>query len=340
MPLLSAALLLGVLGAIPGNPAAGAGALSAGMLGADISWPNCPRGMGVAGRRTLGLPMPAQQAQFFIVGLTNGRAFTRNPCLAWQLAQAEARGVRIAAYTMLSYPNRLERLRHRGAGPYPTTTLAGQISNVGYAQALFALDTMAAAGLAAPMVWIDVEPRAERRWSTNKANNRALVTGALRAAADRGVGSGLYTYANAWRQIVGSWRLDLPLWAPSHTHAATYAARQSQSVASCARVSFTGGPLVMTQWVWRNRDHNVTCPAIAATATPLFLEPTAAIPGSSATGSGTASATAIATSTATGLPAGAPSPSTTASLVPDASPLASRDPTPHASATTDTTPAP
>ena len=40
--------------------------------GADISWPNCPKGMGIPSRRTLGLPMPKKHAQFAIIGLTNG----------------------------------------------------------------------------------------------------------------------------------------------------------------------------------------------------------------------------------------------------------------------------
>jgi hypothetical protein len=45
----------------------------------------------------------------------------------------------------------------------------------------------------------------------------------------------------------------------------------SQTAQSCSRAGFTGGPLVMTQWVWRNRDYNVTCPAIASVTTPLWV---------------------------------------------------------------------
>ena len=122
-----------------------------------------------------------------------------------------------------------------------------------------------------PFVWIDVEPRAERRWSRTTTNNQALIRGALRAAADRGIGSGIYTYALAWRQITGGMTLDVPLWAPGHSRARTFAGKMRQTAASCARAGFTGGPLVMTQWVWRNRDHNVTCPAIATVTTPLWV---------------------------------------------------------------------
>ena len=254
------------------EPAAVHGVVAGGVRGGDISWPNCPKGMGVPGRRTQGLPLPLSDAQFFVIGLTNGRAFTRNPCLASQLEAARTRGVLASAYTMLSYPNRAERARHGAAGPFGTATYADRIANVGHAQASFALDTMAAAGFASPFVWIDVEPRAERRWSRTVANNQALIRGALRAAADRGIGSGIYTYALAWRQITGGLQLDVPLWAPGHSRARTFARKQRQTIASCARTSFIGGPLVMTQWVWRNRDHDVTCPAIESVTTPLWLD--------------------------------------------------------------------
>lgn len=253
------------------TPAAQAGVVPGGIRGGDISWPNCPRGLGVPGRRTQGLPLPTSQAQFFVIGLTNGRAFTRNPCLTGHLEAARARGVAVSAYTMLSYPNAAERAEHGWSGPFGTATYADRIANVGYAQAAFALDTMAAAQFPSPLVWIDVEPRAERRWSRTTANNQALIRGALRAAADRGVGSGIYTYALAWRQITAGMKLDVPLWAPGHSRARTFAGKMRQTIDSCSRVGFTGGPLVMTQWVWRNRDHDVTCPAIETVTTPLWV---------------------------------------------------------------------
>lgn len=248
------------------------GVVSAGVVGADISWPNCPVGLGVPGRRTLGLPLPRKDAQFVVIGLTNGRAFTRNPCLSTHVAVAKARHLRASAYTMLSYPNRSERRKYGAAGPYSTKKAASRVANVGYAQASAALDAMAAAGLASPFVWIDVEPRVERRWSKSSKRNRALVKGALRAARDRGIGSGIYTYAAAWRSITKGYRVNVPLWAPGHSHARSYAKRMSQTKASCKRAGFTGGPLVMTQWVWRDRDHNITCPKIADVTQPMWVD--------------------------------------------------------------------
>ena len=242
-----------------------------GVRGADLSWPNCPKGMGVPGRRTQGLPLPWNTAQFWIIGLTNGRAFTSNPCLARQLTAATQRGVVASAYTMLSYPNKSERATYGAAGPFGTATYADLIANVGYAQAAFALDTMTAAGFASPFVWIDVEPRVERPWSKDVANNQALIRGAVQAVTDRGLGAGIYTYALAWSKLTGGMQLDLPLWAPGHSRAKTFKAKRAQTLASCARPSFTGGPLVLTQWVSGVRDHDITCPAISTVTQPLWV---------------------------------------------------------------------
>lgn len=241
------------------------------MVGSDISWPNCPVGMGVPGRRTLGLPLPAASARFVIIGITNGRAFTRNPCLAMHRQMAVKRGLRTAAYTMLSYPNSAERSRYGKSGPYGDGYL-NLIANVGYAQTAYAIAGMRAAGLPAPFLWVDVEPRAERGWSKKVQRNRALISGAFRAARERGLNVGIYTYAGAWTQITGNWQLSAPLWAPGHSHASTYARRMSATRASCTRVGFTGGPLILTQWVWRNRDYNVTCTRIRTVKTPLWLD--------------------------------------------------------------------
>ena len=56
------------------------------VLGADISWPQCPRGMGIPQKQGQGSPMPLDAARYVILGLTNGPGFYANPCLASQVA--------------------------------------------------------------------------------------------------------------------------------------------------------------------------------------------------------------------------------------------------------------
>lgn len=245
----------------------------AGLVGNDISWPNCPVGLGVPGRRSSNEPMPNDNARFVIIGLTNGRAFTRNPCIARHVKYVKDMRLRAAAYTMLSYPNRAERAAYGKKGPYDPRTYVNRIANVGYAQTAFALRTHREAGLSSPIIWVDVEPRAERPWSAKQARNRALIAGALRAIADAKLAAGIYTYAVAWRAIVGDWQVpEAPLWAPSHTRSRTYQAKKADAIASCRRDSFTGGPLVLTQWVHRRRDYDVTCPAVTTSRTTFFRD--------------------------------------------------------------------
>ncbi|WP_254678865.1 hypothetical protein [Arthrobacter sp. 24S4-2] len=62
--------------------------------GHDVSWPQCPGG----------LPMPPEDTEFVVVGLTNGLAFTENPCLDGQFQWVLDRGVRAQAYAMATYP--------------------------------------------------------------------------------------------------------------------------------------------------------------------------------------------------------------------------------------------
>ena len=52
------------------------------LLGGDVSWPQCPKGMGIPEKRSEGLPMPDASARFVVIGLTNGPGFVANPCLA------------------------------------------------------------------------------------------------------------------------------------------------------------------------------------------------------------------------------------------------------------------
>ena len=47
--------------------------------GYDISWPNCPKGMGIPSRPTLGNPMPSKKTDFASSGSPTGPASTPTP---------------------------------------------------------------------------------------------------------------------------------------------------------------------------------------------------------------------------------------------------------------------
>lgn len=224
------------------------------VLGADVSWPQCPRGMGIPERRTLGAPMPLPQAEFVVVGLTNGPGFTPNPCLAEQVAWVRERRLMISAYAVVSLPDADQVGEHATSGPYDGTTELGALANAGYQQALFNVAGMRRAGLNTPVVWVDVEPVADFEWSGDLVANAAVVEGAVEAYRLAGYRVGVYSTPSLWRAIVGDLALGLPEW-----RAAGRTSR-AEALSRCGEDwSIQGGEAVMGQWVEAARDQNVTC---------------------------------------------------------------------------------
>lgn len=227
------------------------------VLGADISWPQCPKGMGIPERRTLGLPMPLPEAEYVVLGLTNGPGFTSNPCLADQVAWVRERGLLAAAYAVASLPSADQVAEHGADGPYDGATELGALANTGYQQGLANVVTMRGAGLSSPIVWVDVEPVKDFDWGSDTAANGAVVEGAVRAYSDAGYAVGVYSTPYLWADVVGDLALHLPEWR---------AAGQTSSAEALARCddswSIQGGTAVLGQWVEDQRDQNLTCPGV------------------------------------------------------------------------------
>ncbi len=220
--------------------------------GNDISWPNCPKGMGIPSRPTEGKPMPHPAAQFVIIGLTNGPAFTPNPCLADQVAWVRARHLWAGAYAITSYPTAAQLSQYGGRG-----TGTQRLHRVGIAQAQDNVRKMRRAGLRPPMVWIDVEPVKLAPWSGNPTFNNALIDGVMAGYRGAGLKVGFYSYAYGWRQITGGRQLpSYATWVPSGND------RRASAMARCSQRSFSGGRVLLGQWTADERDHNVTCPGV------------------------------------------------------------------------------
>jgi hypothetical protein len=228
------------------------------VLGGDISWPQCPQGMGIPQKRTLGMPMPLPEAKYVIIGLTNGPGFTPNPCLADQVDWVRKRKLMAAGYAVSSYPTPEQLQEHGGKGPFDGATAVGRLRNVGYQQALFTAAEMKAANLVTPMVWIDVEPVPSFEWSADKAANAAVVQGVARGYTDNGYDIGVYSTPALYEGVVGDLSLGgIPEWR---------AAGQTSQVEALDRCgedwSIQGGDGVMGQWVQYSRDLNITCPGV------------------------------------------------------------------------------
>ena len=224
-------------------------------VGRDISWPNCPVGLGIPARRTLGLPLPPRSARFAVVGLTNGPAFYPNPCLTDQVDHLRRQRLWTAAYAVVTYPTRAQLRRYGASGPRSDGDRAGRLFNTGYAQARLNLATMQAAGLRSPVLWLDVETVSEPApWSGDVLANRTVLEGSMTAYRDAGLRLGVYSTPYLWRGVVGDVRYRLPEWRTAGLTSRAAAERR------CAGPSIQGGRPVLAQWADARVDYNVLCP--------------------------------------------------------------------------------
>lgn len=227
---------------------------SGAAVGHDVSWPNCPPGMGIAARRTLGLPLPPASSQFMLVGLTNGPGFYPNPCLADQVAYARSRRLPTAAYAVVTYPTPAQLVQYGGVGPRSGDDPRGRLFNAGWAQARLNVTGMRVAGLSSPILWLDVEPvRPPAPWSNDPAANRTVLEGSMAAYRGAGLRLGVYSTQYLWRTVVGDAAYGLPEWR------AAGATSRERALALCTRDPIQGGEVVLTQWV-DEVDHDVLCP--------------------------------------------------------------------------------
>jgi hypothetical protein len=224
-------------------------------LGRDISWPNCPEGMGIPARPTQGKPLPPPSSRFVVIGLTNGPAFHPNPCLVEQVGYAESLHMWTAAYAVVTYPTPRQLRTYDDEGPYDPGDRAGRLRNSGYAQARLNLTSMRQAGLDSPVVWLDVETvRPPAPWSADAAANRAVVEGSMRAYRDAGLRLGIYSTPYLWRSVVGPVRYRLPEWRTAGGQDRTAA------LARCVGPAIQGGRAVLAQWYDLEVDRDTLCP--------------------------------------------------------------------------------
>src|SRR3712207_1643854 len=127
-------------------PATAPTAVAAPMYGHDVSWPQCPSSVG-----GYGLPMPPTTTQFVIVGLTRGRPFTENPCLQSQVDWTRQYAKPANGYTLAAFPTAAQLATYGTRGPWSAATHAGRLSNVGYAEARFPLDSLRRVSFAPPV---------------------------------------------------------------------------------------------------------------------------------------------------------------------------------------------
>ena len=181
------------------------------VVGRDVSWPNCPKGMGIPSRPSQGKPMPPPSARFVVVGLTNGPAFHPNPCLDTQVEFARLNDLWTAAYAVVTYPTRAQRRTYADQGPHDPRERLGRLRNTGAAQAEQNVAAMREVGLDSPIVWVDVEPVSPPApWSRSRTANRAVLAGAVAAYRRAGLRVGFYSTPTHVARHRGTGALPVP----------------------------------------------------------------------------------------------------------------------------------
>jgi len=201
----------------------------------DVSWPNCKQKLA--------------DYQMGIIGVTGGRDFHSNPCLAQESTHFQ----RYAVYINTGYPGKSYG-RHfqntpRRCGYNDTLCLA---YNYGFNEAEYAIHSADLNDIHATTWWLDVEN--ENSWSDNFLANRQFINGTVVGIKQniRTATVGVYSSPYQWNQLMGPWHNKLPVWQ------ATGGTRQSDAVQSCHAHSFTGGPVRLAQYT-PSLDQNVAC---------------------------------------------------------------------------------
>ncbi len=261
---LAAALLATAAAPVAEAKGGGNSKPSSSPSGNDIGWPQC------------GGAYPHGQA-FGIVGLNDGLANNWNPCLADELAWANASSGATKLPLASLYVNtadpgqvvltaNIQDWPAAGAdgGPYGTcdgtdTTACSWAYGWERATAdIQMLRSATGAGASTYSWWLDVETG--NTWESGTAdalpNNTADLEGMVAAFTDAGGTVGIYSTSYQWGVITGgtsttSSLYKLPNWIPG-------ARTQSAAQSNCSLTSFTGGTVQIADWFGRY-DGDVSC---------------------------------------------------------------------------------
>lgn len=205
-----------------------------GVVGHDLSYPNCAAHVPTAG--------------FAIIGLNGGRPFTTNWCLTheWQTA-APPRSV----YINTAYSRSLLSSTTAGCAASAARQRLRAAARRAYALGCSEAEYDLAQIRATPpvVIWLDVEP--DNAWSTRRTLNAATIRGILDRLFNqpRHPAIGIYSNPSFWQTIAGHWTsLSVPEWiAPSNP-----------DPPGCPN-GFAAGPVWLSQTTDGHLDHDTAC---------------------------------------------------------------------------------
>jgi hypothetical protein len=220
-------------------------------FGHDISWPQC------------GDPYPEAGYGYGIVGVTRGRPFRPNVCLADQWQWAKAHGAGAGVYVNLAAPFPGDPQSMNGpAGACAIADLPCQYYNHSANGILYALDVAHRARVDAPMWWLDVEVL--NHWDARDDLNTLVIRAAVETLQKAGIRAGVYSTRLMWRKITGDAQLGLPVWvagAPTDDAAPSWCDGHK---------SFNGGQTWLVQALPIRFDNNWACDPLASDPAAAF----------------------------------------------------------------------
>ena len=283
---LAAILIASVLVATAASDtiAAASTPLQVTATGYDISWPQCASAVP---------PLPG----FGIVGVNNGVPFSTNKCLANELRWAQNAANGAPSFYVntgnqgpagnANWPSAQSTPRIcTGANSVPCSYDYGW--NAGRASFAAAVSAERAIGSASPASaaqrapwWLDVETG--NAWeakatsygpsASSYANDQAMLEGLLAYLQSINVATvGIYSTTSMWNGITGGSVTALnavPTWVPG-------AGSLAQAVANCAKRSFTGGSVSLTQYPSNGYDGDYACGLLSAPVTVPVTVPASA----------------------------------------------------------------
>jgi hypothetical protein len=256
VPRLAAAVLACVIAVSAGlvqTAQRAAAATTYGVIGYDISWPQCGGGR------------PPASFDIAVVGVTGGHGFSQNPCLASEFAWSQQATLPSALYVNIDLPSATPAQGQ--SGPAGTCT-AGDVScfafNYGYNNSRYALAYASSKGVDSLVWWLDVETN--NYWQTagpnaaayrtaapaspgvaaaaqyNTATNARAIAGAIAGLTASNKVVGAYSTHYQWNLLAGNFAPQVPVWYATNdtVDRAPIYCDQSES--------FTGGPVWMVQY--------------------------------------------------------------------------------------------
>jgi hypothetical protein len=271
--------------------------------GHDISYPQCNQ------------VLPDIQS-FLVIGVTHGRPFTENPCLASEYAWATLAPMAPSLYMNISgaFGSSADEGNSGPAGTCQADDTACIAFNYGFNAASGAFVYAGSVGATSQYWWLDVET-ANTWWSDAAYNSRA-IQGAAAFFALAGLDVGVYSTNRQWNLLMGSYSPDLPVW---YATATGYAGAPNYCPDT---YDFAGGGVWLVQYYGGDFDANYACAPADRIQTPTgtITPDTTETPPSTIVLGATETATATETSTAT--------PTNTSTSTSTSTPTDTKTPTP------------